>query len=47
MAEVVRYTMPAPEVLEGAPRTKAWLAACHARPAWKKIMARREEEPAL
>jgi len=26
---------------------KAWLSACHARPAWKKIFARREEEPAL
>jgi glutathione S-transferase len=47
VAEVVRYTLPAPEVLEAAPRVKAWLTACHARPAWKKIMARREEEPAL
>lgn len=47
IAEVVRYVLPAPEALEGAPRVKAWLAACHARPAWKKIMARREEEPAL
>ena len=47
LAEVVRYTLPAPEVLDAAPRVKAWLAACHARPAWKKIMARREEEPAL
>jgi len=47
VAEVVRYVLPAPEVLEAAPRVKAWLAACHARPAWKKIMARREAEPAL
>jgi glutathione S-transferase len=47
LAEVVRYTLPAAEVLEAAPRAKAWLAACHARPAWKKIMARRDEEPAL
>lgn len=47
LAEVVRYALPAPEVLDAAPRVKAWLAACHARPAWKKIMARREEEPAL
>lgn len=47
MAEVMRYCLPAPEALEGAPRVKAWLSACHARPAWKKIMARREEEPAL
>ena len=47
LAEVLRYTLPAPEVLEAAPRTKAWLAACHARAACKKIIARREEEPAL
>jgi glutathione S-transferase len=47
VAEVVRYVMPAPEVLEAAPRVKAWLAACHARPAWKKILAAREAEPAL
>ena len=47
VAEVVRYALPAPEVLEAAPRVKAWLSACHARPAWKKIMARREDEPAL
>jgi glutathione S-transferase len=47
LAETIRYAMPAPEVLDVAPRVKAWLAACHARPAWKKIMARREEEPAL
>jgi glutathione S-transferase len=47
VAEVVRYAMPAPEVLDAAPNVKAWLAACHARPAWKKIWARREEEPAM
>lgn len=47
VAEVVRYTLPAPEVLDAAPHAKAWLAACHARPAWKKVWARREQEPAL
>ena len=47
MAEVLRYTLPAPEVLDAAPRAKAWLTACHARAAWKKVIARREEEPAL
>lgn len=47
VAEVMRYALPAPDLFEAAPRVKAWLAACHARPAWKKIMARREEEPAL
>jgi hypothetical protein len=25
---------------------KAWLAACHARPAYKSMMATREREPA-
>ena len=47
LAEVVRYVLPAPEVLDAVPRVKAWLTACHARPAWAKIMARREEEPTL
>jgi glutathione S-transferase len=38
--------MPAGELFAAAPRVKAWLAACHARPAFKTMMARREEEPA-
>jgi glutathione S-transferase len=46
VAEVVRYAMPAPELFEAAPRVKAWLAACHARPAFKAMWARREQEPA-
>jgi glutathione S-transferase len=33
-AEVVRYAMAAPELFEAAPRITAWLAACHARPAF-------------
>ena len=45
-AEVFRYAMPAPELFEAAPRVKAWLAACHARPAFKAMMATREKEPA-
>jgi len=45
-AEVVRYAMPAPELFEAAPSVKAWLAACHARPAYKARMAAREKEPA-
>lgn len=47
VAECVRYAMPVPALFDAAPRVKAWLAACHARPAWKKIFAKREEEPAL
>jgi glutathione S-transferase len=45
-AEVIRYAMPAPELFAAAPRVGAWLAACHARPAFKAMMARREQEPA-
>jgi glutathione S-transferase len=45
-AEVVRYAMGAPELFEAAPNAKAWLAACHARPAFKAMMAEREKEPA-
>lgn len=46
LAEVMRYAMPAPELFEAAPRVKAWLAACHARPAFKTMMEKREAEPA-
>jgi glutathione S-transferase len=45
-AEVFRYAMPAPELFEAAPRVTAWLAACHARPAFKQMMTAREKEPA-
>ena len=38
--------MAAPELFEAAPRVKAWLEACHARPAFKAMMAKREAEPA-
>jgi glutathione S-transferase len=46
VAEVIRYAMPAPELFAAAPRVEAWLAACHARPAFQSMMARREAEPA-
>jgi glutathione S-transferase len=46
VAEVARYAMAAPELFEAAPNVKAWLAACHARPAFKAMMAKRELEPA-
>jgi glutathione S-transferase len=45
VAEIVRYAMPATELFDAAPRVKSWLAACHARPAFKKMMAAREAEP--
>jgi glutathione S-transferase len=44
--EVVRYAMAAPELFETAPNVKTWLTACHARPAFKAMMAEREKEPA-
>ena len=46
VAETVRYAMAAPELFGPAPRVKSWLEACHARPAFKAMMARREAEPA-
>jgi glutathione S-transferase len=45
-AEVCRYAMVAPELFEAAPHVKSWLAACHARPAFKTMWAKREAEPA-
>jgi glutathione S-transferase len=46
VAEVVRYALAAPELFEKAPKVKAWLAACQARPAFKTMWAEREKEPA-
>jgi glutathione S-transferase len=46
VAEVVRYAMPATALFDASPRVKAWLAACHARPAFSAMMAKRNEEPA-
>lgn len=46
LAEVFRYAMPAPELFAAAPRVKAWLATCQARPAFQEMMATRDKEPA-
>jgi len=46
VAEVVRYALGAPGVLDGVPHVKAWIEACHARPVWKTIWARRDQERA-
>jgi len=46
LAEVIRYATPAKELFAAAPHVKAWLAACHARPAFKQMMADRNKEPA-
>jgi glutathione S-transferase len=46
VAEVVRYALPAPELFEAVPALRRWLEACHARPAYRRMMADREREPA-
>jgi len=46
VAEIVRYAQAAPELSEAAPKVKAWLAACQARPAFKAMWAKRDAEPA-
>lgn len=46
LAESVRYAMAAPALFDAAPNVKTWLGACHARPAFKRMMAMREAEPA-
>jgi glutathione S-transferase len=45
-AEIVRYAQPAPELFDAAPRVKGWLSACQARPAFRKMWAARDAEPA-
>lgn len=46
VAENIRYAMPAPELFEAAPNVRAWLTACHDRPAFRAMAAEREKEPA-
>ncbi|MBX3503366.1 MAG: glutathione S-transferase family protein [Alphaproteobacteria bacterium] len=46
LAECVRYASVATELFDGAPKVKAWLAACQARPAFRAMWARRDAEPA-
>jgi glutathione S-transferase len=46
VAEVCRYAMPAAELFDAAPAVRQWLERCHARPAFKAMMAKREAEPA-
>lgn len=46
VAETLRFAMSAPELFAAAPNVKAFLGACHARPAFKEVLAAREAEPA-
>ena len=45
-AEIVRYAQAAPELFDASPKVRAWLAACQARPAFRKMWETREKEPA-
>ncbi|MEK1929299.1 MAG: glutathione S-transferase family protein [Pararhizobium sp.] len=44
LAEVLRYAMSETYLFDRHPRVKAWLARCHARPAFEKMMAGRRRE---
>jgi glutathione S-transferase len=46
LAEVFRYAQPAPALFAAAPHVRAWLAACQARPAFRRMMTERDAEPA-
>ncbi len=46
IAECVRYAQAAPELFEANPNVKAWIAKVQARPAFKAMMAKRDQEPA-
>ncbi len=45
-AEIMRYALPAPELFTDTPAIRAWIARCHDRPAFRRMMAEREAEPA-
>lgn len=46
VGEVMRYALPAKELWASSPNVSAWLKACHARPAFQKMAAGRDAEPA-
>ncbi|AMJ59005.1 glutathione S-transferase family protein [Bosea sp. PAMC 26642] len=46
VAEIIRYAKPGTQLFEAAPHVKAWLDACHARPAFKAMWQARDAEPA-
>lgn len=46
VAEVIRYAKPATQLFDGAPHVKAWLDACHARPAFQAMWRARDAEAA-
>ena len=46
VAEIIRYALPAADLFTDNPHVKAWLEACHDRPAFKEMWATRDAEPA-
>ena len=46
VAEIIRYAMSAQGLFDAAPYVKAWLSACHARPAFVEMYQRRLAETA-
>ena len=46
VAEIIRYAKPATQLFEAAPRVKAWLDACQARPAFQAMWQARDAEAA-
>ena len=46
LAECLRYATAQPGILDDWPATRAWLARCHARPAFQAMWAARLAEPA-
>ncbi len=46
LAECFRYAQAAPELFDANPNVKAWLAKVQGRPAFKAMMAKRDQEPA-
>lgn len=45
LAEIFRYAQPAIDLFGRNPTVKAWIEACQARPAFKEMMAERNQEP--
>ena len=46
MAEILRYAQAEPDVLAVHPAVDGWLRMCQGRPAFQRMWARREQEPA-
>ncbi len=46
VAEVVRYALAATTLFDAAPHVRAWMKACHARPAYRRMASERDAEQA-